>query len=75
MSLSEIVEDILHVHDNTKVGICCSFLVIFIAQYLQFIYKEVLSLEQRCVNKRIFLKKCQFSIKIYHVVLRKKEHV
>lgn len=41
MSLSEIVEDILHMHDNTKVGICCSFLVIFIPQYLQLIYKEV----------------------------------
>lgn len=69
MSLSEIVEDILHVHDNTKVGICSSSLVIFIPQYLQFIYKELLSLEQRCVNKRIFFKECQFSIKMYQVVL------
>lgn len=30
MSLSEIVEDILNMHDTTKVGICYSSLVIFI---------------------------------------------
>lgn len=30
MDLSEIVEDILNMHDNTKVGISSSFLVIFI---------------------------------------------
>lgn len=35
----------------------------------------MLSLKQRCVNKRIAFKKCQFSIKIFHIVLWEKEHV